>query len=429
MRGHIRKRGKGNNKSLIVYLGRDPVTGKRKYQEQSFKGTMKEAEKALAKMIVELEQGTYVKPTNMTTAEVMEEWLRNYVSISTSPRTQHRYTEIIRKHLIPALGAIPLTKLQPRQIQSYYTEALESGHRKRRGGLSPQTVQYHHRILFSSLKYAVRQGLLIRNPAEFVDIPRGTAKEITILTPESVNRLLEVAKPTIYYHIFHTAAYTGMRRSELLGLRWCDLNLDLLQPSISVVQTLHQLANGEYITKETKSKAGRRRLALFPSSAILLNEYKESIITSPAETDFVFTQPDGSMIRPNSITRAFSTIAQSIGLNDVKLHDLRHFHATMLLKQGVHPKIVSERLGHSKVAFTLDRYSHVLPGLQEAAGLAFEEGMKTASQNTVFEIEDWQKIGKLTETDENSDILKLENEDGSAWGIRTPDLRLERAVS
>lgn len=383
MRGHIKKRGK-NSWTAVVYLGRDPQTGKKKYQWQAVKGTKKHAEKELTALLARIEEGTHIKPSKLTVAQYLEEWLRDYVTINTSPRTQYRYTEIVRIHLTPALGSIPLKGLQARHIQCYYTQALESGHRKRQGGLSPQTVQYHHRVLFEALKHAVKQGILVRNVAEAVDAPRGTRREIAVLSPDDVNRFLEAAKVSPYYNIFFTAVYTGLRRGELLGLRWCDVDLDL--GLLSVVQTLQHIQGGEHIFKEPKSKSGRRQIALPPSLAILLREHRKqeegtriSADNPLTPTDLVFSHPDGSPIRPNSVTRAFRKLALSIGLDGVRFHDLRHAHASLMLRQGVHPKIVSERLGHSNITMTLEIYSHVLPGLQEAAALRFEEGLRSSS--------------------------------------------------
>lgn len=273
--------------------------------------------------------------------------------------------------------------MQPRHIQKYYAGALDSGRRDGKGGLSARTVNKHHRILYDALKHGVRQGVLIRNVAEAVDLPRPSNKEAAVLGPSEARLLVESARGTPYYPIFFTALYTGLRRGELLGLRWCDVDLELA--TLSVVQTLQQLSTGEYIFREPKTKRGRRQIALPPSLAILLREHRatqenvrKSLGKTLAPTDLVFLHPDGKPIRPNSVTRALSSIARLVGLYDIRLHDLRHAHATILLRQGIHPKIVQERLGHSSISITLDTYSHVLPGLQEAAARRFEEGLQEA---------------------------------------------------
>jgi integrase len=322
-----------------------------------------------------------VKPNRLTVAEYLEQWLQGHVATNTAPKTHERYEEIVRIHLIPALGSLPLSALQPQHIQKYYAEALESGRRDGKGGLSARTVHHHHRVLFEALRHAVKHGIIVRNPADAVDPPRPQNKEITMMGPSDVRLLLDAAKPTPYYVAFFTAVYTGLRRGELLGLRWCDVDLDLA--TLSIMQTLQQLRNRQYVFREPKSRRGRRQIALSPSLAVLLREHRATqeeaqklLGKALAPSDLVFSHPDGTPLRPDSVTRTFHRMVRALGLDGIRFHDLRHAHATIMLRQGVHPKIVSERLGHSTVAITLDTYSHVLPGLQEAAACRFEEGLQ-----------------------------------------------------
>ena len=382
MKGSIRQRSKGSWE-ICLDISRNPTTGKRLRHFESVKGTKTEAQRRLHELLHSLAQGAYIKPTRLTVAQFLEEWLQDYVRTNTGPRTCERYEEIVRVHLIPALGPIPLLALQPQHIQKYYAKALESGRRDGKGGLSALTVHKHHRVLYESLKYGVRQGVLVRNPAEAVTPPHGQGKEFVLLGAKRVQLILDAAKESPYYALFFTKAYTGLRRGELLGLRWGDV--DLGRATISVVQTLQQLRDGKYIFREPKSKHSRRQIALSPSLAALLwehrikQEHARQLVGEPLEpTDLVFCQPNGRPYRPNTISRAFQQRGRNIGLKGVRLHDLRHAHATILLTQGVHPKIAQERLGHSSVATTLDIYSHVLPGLQEAAARRFEEGLEDA---------------------------------------------------
>ena len=386
MRGHIRQRSKGSW-AIVVDVGRDPQTGKRKQQWQTVKGTKKDAERELRAVLTRLEAGAYVKPTKLTVGEYLEQWLQDYAAVNTGPRTYERYAEIVRTHLVPVLGSIPLAGLQPQHIQTYYGKALQSGRRDGEGGLSPQTVHHHHRILFEALRHAVKHGILLRNVAEAIDPPRPEHKEMATLGPEGVSSFLDATRGTAYYALFYTAIYTGLRRSELLALRWNHVDLDLA--TLSVVETIHQLRSGEYVIRQPKSKRGRRLVALSPSLAILLREHRaeqeatRSRLCLPLlPNDFVFAHPDGTPFRPDTVTRCFRELADSVGLYGIRFHDLRHTHATLMLRQGIHPKIVSERLGHSSVAITLDTYSHILPGLQEAAARQFEEGLQTTLTQT-----------------------------------------------
>ena len=232
---------------------------------------------------------------------------------------------------------------------------------------------------------------MLRNPAEAVSPPRGDSREVIVVGADHLQAILNAAKKTPYFTLFFRAAYTGMRRGELLGLRWCDLDIDKAQidkAQLSVVQTLQQLRDGQYILREPKSKRSRRQIALAPNLVVKLwnhrfnQEHAMKLLGKPlASTDLVFSHPDGRPLRPNSVSRALNLIAESLGLKGVRFHGLRHTHATILLQQGVHPKIVQERLGHSSISTTLDIYSHVLPGLQEEAAVKFESALPEENVN------------------------------------------------
>jgi integrase len=381
MRGHIVKRYKNSNSwNIVLNLGRDPQTGKRRQQWITVKGTKKDAERQLMAELARLDSGTYVKPNKLTLGAYLEQWLDDYARLNVRPRTYERYCEIVRKYLVPALGSIPLTELKPHHVQSYYSKALVSGSRTGKGGLSAQTVHHYHRLLFEALRYAVRHDILVRNICEAVDPPRAEYRRVASTDAQGVKSLLEAVKGTIYYPIFYSAAHTGLRRSELLALRWQNVDLDFM--TLAVTETIHRLKTCQYVFDAPKSKRGKRMIALSPSLAILLREHKAQQTTMRQElgmevkdTDLVFSHPDGSPVRPDTVTRTFASIARSVGLPGLRFHDLRHAHASLMLQQGVSVKVISERLGHSGVAITLDTYSHVLPGMQEAAVKRFDEVM------------------------------------------------------
>ncbi|GAI12042.1 unnamed protein product, partial [marine sediment metagenome] len=238
MRGHITKRGK-DSWSIVLYTGRDPQTGKKQYRWHSVKGTKKQAEKELASLINRLETGNYIKPSKMTVALFLEQWLRDYAFTNTAPRTFERYAEIVRTHLIPNLGRITLTQLKPKHVQSYYAYELTSGRLNGKGELSPQTVKHHHRVLSAALNHAVKWGLVTRNIANAVDPPRPVKKEMATIQVEDISLLLDEAKKLEnsssipYYTLFYTALHTGMRRGELLALRWRDIDLELATISVN----------------------------------------------------------------------------------------------------------------------------------------------------------------------------------------------------
>jgi len=389
MRGHIIKRAK-DSWSIVIDIAKDPATGKRKQQWYSIKGTKKEAAKKLAELLHQLDTGTFIRPDKITLAEFLEKWLKDSVSMNVAPRTAEGYEHIVRQHLIPGLGGILLTQLKPENLQRYYAEKLAGGRRDGKGGLSARTVRHHHVTLHTALGVAVKMGLTGRNPADAVTPPRYQQHEFQVLTEADMFKVLEQAKSTPYYALYFLALFTGMRRSEILGLRWGDV--DFIFTQISVVRSLHHLRNGQFIFRQTKTAKSRRLIALSPAAALALNEHrkKQEIICKHigkklSDDDLVFSQDEGGPLLPDSVTRAWVRMMDKLGLKGVRLHDLRHSHASQLLKQGIHPKIVQERLGHSSIAVTLDTYSHVAPGLQKAAAARFDEVMEGWSETEANE--------------------------------------------
>ncbi|MBN2462361.1 MAG: site-specific integrase [Dehalococcoidia bacterium] len=389
MRGYIKKRYK-NSYTIALNLGRDPATGKRKQQWISVKGTKKEAEKRLGELLHQLDTGTFMKPGKTTLAEFLERWLKDYAWPNLAPRTAEGYEHIIRRHLIPALGSMTLTQLKPEHLQRYYSEKLLTGRCDGKGGLRSKTVRHHHVTLHDALESAVKWGLLSRNPADAVDPPRCQRSEMHTMNEDDIHTLLEAAKSTPYYALFYLALYTGMRRSELLALRWCDIDLLLCQ--VYVTRTLHQLRDGSIVYRAPKSAKGRRMIALSPSAAVVLREHKEKqeltrdMLGIPLkDDDLVFSQLDGKPLLPDTVTHAWIKLVRRTGLEGIRLHDARHSHASLMLKQGTHPKIVQERLGHASIQITLDTYSHVAPGLQEAAADRFDKMVSPKRENEAVE--------------------------------------------
>ena len=377
MRGHITKRGK-NSYSIAISMGKDATTGKYKYQWVSVKGTKKDAEKRLAELIYQLDNGTYIKPGKTTLAEYLERWLKEYSWPNLTPRTTEGYESIIRRHIIPALGKTPLIQLKPQQLQRYYSEKLSGGRYDGKGDLSRTTVSHHHTCLHRALKMALKWGLINRNPADAVTPPRPQRSEMHIMNEDDLHSFLEAAKKTAYYVLFYLALFTGMRRSELLALRWTDVDLLLCQ--IYVTRSLHHLRTGEIIFGAPKTTKGRRMVFLSPSTAQLLQEHKEkqeeqrAALGMPLEDDdMVFSGLEGKPFLPDTVSHAWVKLVKRIGLEGIRLHDARHTHASLMLKQGVHPKVVQERLGHATISTTLDLYSHVAPGLQQAAAEGFDK--------------------------------------------------------
>ncbi|MFC1938080.1 tyrosine-type recombinase/integrase [Chloroflexota bacterium] len=357
--------------TIVLNLGIDPSIGNRKQQWITIKGTKKDAEKKLAELLHQLDNGTFIKPGKTTVADYLNKWLKNYCLANLSPRTIEGYENIVRRHLIPTLGQIHLTQLKPEHIQAMYSQKLVAG-------FSHRTVRYIHTTLRKSLHDAVKLGMLLRNPADAVDPPKVQRREMRAMSEYDIHIFLEYAKLTPYYSLFYVALFTGMRRSELLALRWCDIDLILCQ--LSVTRALHQLQDGSQVIRQPKTAKGRRLISLSPSTVTVLEKHrkrqeqlKQNIGSTLKEDDLVFCHEDGTPLLPNTVSHAWTKLANRVGLKGIRLHDARHTHASLMLKQGIHPKIVQERLGHASIQITLDTYSHVAPGLQQAAANRFDD--------------------------------------------------------
>ena len=380
MAGTIKKRSR-NSWTIWWDEGRDQVTGRRRQRNKSIKGTKKDAEKRLREILTSLDGGDYVQPAKLTLGEFLERWLKDHVWPYLSPETAQGYQVIVDKHLIPALGKQTLHNLQPDVLQAYYAQKLASGRRDGKGGLSPRTVRHHHTTLHTALKSAVKWKLLTRNPADAVEAPRFQRREMKTLDETGLISFLESIQGSEYYPLFYTILYTGMRRSEALAVRWIDLDLVLGQLSIN--RTLHHLEDGTMIYRTPKTPKSRRLIALTPTNSIVLRNHYQQVkelrveLDSPLmEEDLVFSHTDGSPLLPHSITNAWKRLIKRSGYRGIRLHDARHTHVSVMLKQGVAPKTISERVGHYSVVITLDTYAHLLPGKQEAAARGFDEGLK-----------------------------------------------------
>ena len=368
MRGSIRQRGKGSWQ-IQIYTGKGPDGTYRRHLE-TVRGRKSDANRRLTELLASLDRGVYVPPGKLTLGEHLQNWLDGYVRTSCSPRTLDGYRAIIDHHLTPAIGHYLLRQLTPQAIEAYYGKACEK--------LSARTVHHQHRILSQSLKHAVRQGLLGRNPAELVDPPRPRPKTMRTLTPEEASVLLEAAGGSYYYPVIYAALSSGLRQAELLGLRWRDLDLGIV-PSMSVNSVLYK-RRGVCEFKEPKTKHSRRLVAMTPKLAAFLREHREERRFLYRELgreltidDLVFASDEGKALDPGVLSHNFARIAKRAGLENVRFHDLRHTFASLMLLRGVPAKVISEALGHASVAFTMDVYSHILPGMQSDAVALLDE--------------------------------------------------------
>jgi len=367
MRGSIRQKSK-NSWQLQIYTGIGP-DGRHRRHFETVRGRKGDAQKRLTELLASLDKGVYTPPGKLTVADLLNQFLQGYAKTKCSQKTQDGYQMIAERHLIPALGHTLLKQLTPQAIQAYYGQACEK--------LSARTVHKHHRLLKQSLKYGVRQGYLGRNPCDLVDTPSWKPRPMRTLTPEELEGLLEVASSNRFYPVIYTAVSTGLRQAELLGLRWRDIDLDL--QSISVCQVLYK-HRGICEFKEPKTSHSKRRVSMTAKLADYLSEYKgerESLSLHLGRLlkpdDLVFSNGEGKPIDPYVLSHNFARIVKQVGLRNMRFHDLRHTFASLMLLMGAKPKVISEALGHSSVAFTMDTYSHIIEGMQSEAMALLDE--------------------------------------------------------
>ena len=368
--GHIRERTPGAFE-VRYNLGTDPATGKRRTATVTVRGNRKDAERELRRLLRTLDTGDHVDPNNLTVRAWLTQWL-TIIRSEISPRSYGCYTDIVVGRLVPAFGKLPLAKLAPAHIQHVYTEWSTGGRRDgKEGPLAPQSRRLIHRVLSAALNRAVEMQLIARNPAQVLRkrLPRIERGEMATLTAGQVETLLDAIRPTPLYWPVLIALATGMRRGEILALRWRNVDLD--RGVIRVVESLEQTQAG---LRAKAPKNEKTRAITLPGFAIdeLRRRRREQMgdlfrvgVRLQSDT-LVCTQPDARPIAPNILTNYFARVVRRLGL-PIHFHSLRHTHATQLLLTGVHPKVAQERLGHATVAMTLDVYSHVTERLRDDA--------------------------------------------------------------
>lgn len=382
--GHLRERSPGSWE-LRYSLGTNPATGKRRMATTTVKGNRRAAEKELRRLLRTLDDGSHVDPTRMTVREWLTAWLcANREEVS--PKTHERYAEIVENFLALELGALPIVKLSPAHVGMAYAKWATEGRRDGKpGGLSPRTRRHVHRILKAALGRAVEQQVLARNPADAFGkrLPKVERRGMVTLTAEQAARLLDAIRHTRVYRPVLIALATGMRRGEILALRW--RNIDLERATVRVVESLEQTKGGTLRFKAPKTE--KARAITLPAFAVeelrrLKREQAEELLAlgiRQSDESLVCARADGDPHQPRSLTHEFTHLMRRLkNVPPVRFHDLRHSHATQLLLAGVHPKVAQERLGHSTISTTLDLYSHVTQTMQEDAAVELDKAFRSA---------------------------------------------------
>lgn len=329
-----------------------------------YAATQRECREWLKETIAQVDDGLTLAGARATLASYFAHWLET-ASQALRPNTINQYTLLARKYILPRLGAVRLKDLSPTHFQQLYTDLLTAG-------TGVRTVQLVHAVSHRALGQAVKLRLLSRNPVDAVDAPRKPRAEMRVLTLQQTQALLAAAEGDRLQALFHLAIHTGLRRGELVALRWSDL--DWATGGLEIRRQLQRVKGAGLVFVEPKTSASRRRVVLGASVLAQLRAHRKRQLEERLfagdgwhEQDLAFTSTIGTPIEPHEVNRRFDALLLKAGLPHVRLHDLRHTAATLMLQQGTHPKIVQERLGHSKISMTLDTYSHVLPGMQEDA--------------------------------------------------------------
>lgn len=343
--------------------------------------SLKEAEKGRTALLRAIDQGVYVDPSRRTVAGFLSEWLTG-MELRLRPSTFASYRMQVERYIVPRIGKVDLQRLRPAQVEAMYGQLLEAGRSRgpaegsgRPPGLSVRTVRMTHTILRHALDDAVSRGELARNPVHAVKPPRSAddapGSKIHTWTGAEVERFLAAVREDRLYGAWQLAATTGMRRGELLGLRWEDVDFD--QARVEVRQTMLGVG-GKIMESAPKTRRSRRSVALDRLTVAVLKAHRtrqkvERLAAGEAwqGRGLVFCRETGQPVSPDYFSEMFRQHVRRAGLPAIRLHDLRHTWATLALRAGIHPKVVSDRLGHSTIAITLDTYSHAIPAMQAEA--------------------------------------------------------------
>ena len=376
--GHLRKR-IGTNGDVSYQLtaegDRDPLTGKRERKYKTVKGTKKQAEAELRKMIAELESGSIITVSSMKLSSWMDTWLNTYLP-NIEQTTREGYQEKIDNYIVPALGHLPLKAIKTDNIQKWI---LDLNNR----GLSPKTIRNAYNNLNAALKKAVVLRMIPYNPCEGTVLPKLQKYQAQVYDAPTVQEALSAAEDLPTYLIILLGAGAGLRRGEMAALQW--KHIDFAKSTISVVQSrVH--TKKKVVQKAPKSEAGNRTIKVGPDILADLTEIKaayDNAVTNKAgykNMGYILCKENGEPFHPDSITQKWRRFLAKQKLPHIRVHDLRHTNATTLIAAGVSAKVVQHRLGHANVSITLNTYTHVLPSMDEEAAEKLDNVLFSSAQ-------------------------------------------------
>lgn len=376
--GTIRKRSDGRWEARFT-MGYDPVTGKQ-IQKSVYGKTQKEVREKLSKVTAELDEGSYVEPAKQTLGEWLDTWMETYVKYSVKPYTQDCYQRVCDCHIKPALGKVQLSKLTTLQVQKFYNSLQDVE------GLCPKTIKNVHGVLHRALKQAVKLGLIPSNPTELCDLPKVHRRELQYLAQDTVSAFLQAIKGHFLEILFLVTLFTGMRQGEVLGLTWDCVDFDHNTILINKQLQKTKKVGGKYVLVSTKN--GRSRtVAVAPTVTALLRKQRARqaemrLMAGPAwdnPWNLVFTNEVGGHLCHRTVIKHYKHIVASIGLPNLRFHDLRHSYAVVSIESGDDIKTLQGNLGHATAAFTLDVYGHVSQRMRQQSAERMEKFIQNVS--------------------------------------------------
>lgn len=379
--GHIRRRGKASWE-LKYDVGRDPLTGRRITRYATIKGSKRDAQREMRDRLQAVDQGRHADPGKLTLGEYLDAWLEGHTGV-VAPRTAERYGEFIDNHIKPAIGRLPLGKVTTLELDRFYADKLARGRLDGTGGLSAQTVKHLDRLLHTALKDAVRGRLISHNPVDEAKRPKIERRVKQTLSDAEFKALLAKAEGGRLHAPILLILATGLRRGELLALRWRHINLE--GDVIFVVEAVEETKAGLRV-KNVKTESSRRRVDL-PAFAVLalrqhqLAQKEEHLALGLGWSidTLAFPTPLGELWRPRNFTKSVTRLAASAGIT-FSPHLGRHDHFTRLLASGLHPKIAQVRAGHASIAITMDVYSHATDAMQKEASERMENAFSAINK-------------------------------------------------
>ncbi|ARK28737.1 site-specific integrase [Halalkalibacter krulwichiae] len=364
MKGYFRKR--GDKWSFTVDVGKDPSTGKRIQKTRSGFKTKKEAQAKANELIHQFNQGVTFESKDVLISDFMDHWLNSVAKHRVKDSTFVNYKRAVVKRIVPRFGKIKLTELKLHHGQEYVNELIEDG-------LSERYIEYVFTVFGSAMKYALKSNLVLKHPFDYLELPRPRRKTMNTWSPSELKKFVLFAKMEnpFYYIPLLLAAHTGMRRSEFLGLKWEDIDFERNKITVNRA-IIYNEEKKQFTFSDLKTNSSYRQISIDDN---LISELRKHLVKQKEmkllmgggydDWGLVSCREDGKPIYGRQLAHVMDRVAKKAELPKIRIHDLRHTHATVLLKYGVNPKVVAERLGHSSIKMTLDVYSHVTNDMQE----------------------------------------------------------------